>query len=102
MSEEQKQKLEFLHQYGLIDHPQVKGAKVLVKDGLPAKCHKCPPFPTTNIANQTVLSYELCGTNCTKLQLAKEGDNVVAIQTCEVQAMKFLVGKYESKSKLEL
>jgi hypothetical protein len=102
MSEQEKIKLEYLHQYSVTEHPQIKGVKVLVKDGLPAKCHKCAPIPTQNMANQIVMSYELCGTNCTKLQVAKEGENVVAIQTCEVQAMKFLVGKYETKPKLEI
>ena len=102
MSEQEKSKLEYFHQYSVSDHPQIKGAKVLIKDGLNTKCHKCAPIPTQNMANQIVMSYELCSTNCTKLQLAKEGENVVAIQTCEVQAMKFLVGKYEEKPKLEL
>lgn len=101
MEQEKAPQLEFLHSYGLIDHPQIKGARVLIKDGLATKCHKCAPIPSLNMANQQVMAYELCGTNCTKLRLAKEGDDVVAIQTCEVQAMKFLVGKYEKKSSLE-
>ncbi len=102
MSEEKEIKIEFFHHYAVVEHPQIKGAKVLVKDGMPTKCHKCAPIPTTNMANQMVMAYELCGTNCSRFRLAKEGENVVVVQNCEVQAMKFLVGKYEEKPKLEL
>lgn len=99
MSENTEKKATFkpIHTYSLMDSPSIKGVKVLVKDTIPVKCHKCDPIPTMGLDNQVKMSYELCGTNCSRAIIGTEDMDVFMFQNCEVSPMKYLVGKYEPK-----
>jgi len=91
MSEERKP-IAFTHKYELENYDQVRRkAQMLVKDGNPVKCHKCPPSIVPSHGGNFVPVYEHCTTHCSRALIGMEGDNVVYVQTCEVQNQKFLI-----------
>lgn len=105
MSNENKPALEHLHKYGLLEHPQkeLKSVKILVKDGVPCKCHKVQHAIVAGaIEGQYMKDYEHCSTHCSRAQLIKSEDNLFYYQTCEAIPNKFLIENAEIKPKSNL
>jgi hypothetical protein len=94
---EQKPTLFPIHNYRLENHPQLKEIKMLVKDGLPCKCHRVAPTLIPSQLGSLSLQYENCTTNCTRAILVTDGDRTFLVQTCEAQQQKFLIENAEVK-----
>jgi hypothetical protein len=97
MDNTQKPTLFPIHNYRLEPHPQAKELKMLVKDGLPCKCHKVPATLIPSQLGSLSLQYENCVTNCTRAILVTDGEKTYMIQTCEAQQQKFLIENAEVK-----
>lgn len=95
-----KKPISFAHTYEIQDYDQVRKAKQLLKDGHPVKCHKCGPSIVPNGVGGLVPVYEHCSTHCTRALIGQEGDDMVYIQTCEVQNQKFLIQNAKPQSTL--
>lgn len=96
--------LKYIHKYSLCEYTNIKGGKMLLKDGQPCKCHKVGANIVPNhLTNELVPAYEHCTTHCTRALIAVEEDGKLAfIQTCEVQAQKFPLENAEAKPKFEI
>lgn len=96
--------LQYIHKYSLGEYTNIKGGKMLLKDGQPCKCHKVGANIVPNhLTNELVPVYEHCTTHCTRALIAVDDADgkLVFIQTCEVQAQKFALENAEAKSKIE-
>lgn len=105
MSENKQPQIEYLHTYELMQHParELNNVKVLVKDGLPCKCHKVPhSIVPSMIEGQYEKQYETCSTHCSRAQLVKSEDQLYFFQTCEAISSKFAIMNAEIKPKSTL
>ena len=99
------QNIEYLHQYELMEHParEMKNVKILVKDGLPCKCHKVPhSIVPASIEGQYAKEYEACSTHCSRAQIVKSGDDIFYFQTCEAIPNKLAITNVDAKPKSKL
>jgi len=99
----EKKPIQFTHVYTVEEYDQVRRkAKMLIKDGNPVKCHKCAPSIVPSHGGNFVPVYEHCTTHCSRALIGMEGDNVVYVQTCEVQNQKFLIDNAKSEESLKI
>ncbi len=102
-----KPQLEYLHEYGLMEHParELAKVKILIKDGIPCKCHKVAHnIVPSQIQGQYAKEYENCSTHCSRAQIVKSDDKIFFLQTCESIPSKFEISNASvtQKSPLEV
>lgn len=90
MDNTQKQ-LSQIHKYSLMEQKHSKGVQMLIKDGVPCKCHKVPPILIPDKLSGMALQYENCTTNCTRALLITDGENTYYYQNCEAEKQKFVL-----------
>jgi hypothetical protein len=90
MDNTQKQ-LSQIHKYSLMEQKHSKGVQMLVKDGIPCKCHKVSPLLIPDKLSGFALQYENCTTNCTRALLVTDGVDTFYFQNCESDKQKFLI-----------
>jgi hypothetical protein len=86
-----EKKLTQIHKYSLMEQKHTKGVQMLVKDGVPCKCHKVPAILIPDNLSGYALQYENCSTNCSRALLITDGENTFYFQNCESENQKFLI-----------
>jgi hypothetical protein len=89
--ENKEKHLSQVHKYSLMEQKHSKGIQILVKDGIPCKCHKVSPLLIPDKLSGFALQYENCSTNCTRALLITDGENTFYFQNCEVEKQKFAI-----------